>query len=80
MYCEEKADLVLLYQQRLLSLARAANALREARDAKWQQGFMSHWDAANEALTACISAQNRLVSHISAHSCDDEMQVHKKVA
>jgi hypothetical protein len=80
MYSEEKAVLVAIYQKRLLSLSRAANALHEARDAKWQEGFMAHWDAANEALAACISAQNRLLSHISAHQCDDEMQVHKKVA
>jgi len=78
MYCEEKAVLVAVYQKRLLSLSRAANALQEARDAKWQEGFMAHWDAANEALRACISAQNRLVSHTSAHQCDDEMQLRKK--
>ena len=80
MYCDEKAGLVAVYQQTLLSLSRAANALREARDAKWQKGFMTHWDAANEALTACISAQNELENHISGHQCDDQMEVHEKVA
>jgi len=78
MNCEEKAALLALYQRRAQSLSRAMDTLRQAREAKWQKGFMMHWDAAHAALTACIAAQDRLESHISEHRCERVEQIYEK--
>ena len=80
MDCEERAALLALYQKRALSLSHAMNTLRQARDAKWQKGFMMHWDAAHEALTACIAALDQLECHISTHRCEEEQIFEKAIA
>jgi hypothetical protein len=80
MDCEERSALLALYQKRALSLSQAMNTLRQARDAKWQKGFMMHWDAAHDALTACITALNKLEHHISTHRCEEEQVLEKAVA
>jgi hypothetical protein len=78
MDCEEKSALLALYLKRVQSLSRAVNTLHKARDEKWQKGFMMHWDAAHDALTACITAKNHLESHVSAHRCDQKLQIFEK--
>jgi hypothetical protein len=78
MDCEEKTALLALYINRVRSFSRAVNTLHQARDEKWQKGFMMHWDAAQDALTACIAAQNHLESHVSAHRCDENVQILEK--
>jgi hypothetical protein len=80
MDCEERAALLALCQKRAHSFSDAMNTLRQARDAKWQKGFMMHWDAAHEALTACIQAQDRLECHISTHRCEEEPIFEKAIA
>ena len=78
MDCDKKAALLALYQQRVQAFAYAVDTLHQARDAKWQKGFMMHWDAAHAALTACIAAQDRLESHISEHRCERVEQIYEK--
>jgi|KBSMisStandDraft_5_1062788.scaffolds.fasta_scaffold68654_3 hypothetical protein len=73
MNCEERAALLVAYQKRAILFSRAVDDLRDARDGKWQEGFMTYWDAAHETLTACIKAQDELESHIARHHCEDEV-------
>jgi phosphoribosyl-AMP cyclohydrolase len=80
MDCEEKAALLVAYQKRAVSFSRAVNELREARAGNWQKGFMTYWDAAHEALTACIAAQNQLECHIATHQCEEEQVLEKAIA
>ena len=80
MDCEERAVLLALYLRRARSFSHAMTTLHEARDAKWPEGFMVHWDAVHEALTACIAAQDRLERHISAHQCEEAPIFEKAIA
>jgi hypothetical protein len=80
MDCKERAALLALCQERARSFSRAMSTLRQARDAKWQSGFMMHWDAAHEALSACLEAQDRLERHISTHRCSEEQVFEKAIA
>lgn len=80
MDCKERAALLALCQERARSLSRAMNTLRRARDARWQRGFMMHWDAAHDAVSACIEAQDRLECHISTHRCSEERVLEKAIA
>jgi len=80
MDCDKRAALLVLYQERVQAFAHAVNTLHQARDAKWQKGFMMHWDAAHEAMSACITAHDQLEDHVSAHQCEEIAQVFEKRA
>ena len=78
MDCEQRTALLALYCKRVQAFSRAVDTLQQARDEKWQKGFMIHWDAVHHALSACVTAQNRLERHISAHQCEQVEQVFEK--
>jgi hypothetical protein len=80
MDCHKRAALLTFYQQCVQSFADTVNTLHQARDEKWRKGFMMHWDAAHEALSACTHAHDRLAGHILAHRCEEMDQVFEKEA
>jgi len=80
MDCDEKTALLALYCKQVRSFSRAVNDLHQARDEKWQKGFMAQWDAVHRALSACITAQDQLEGHISAHGCEPIEQTLEKAA